>query len=91
MEGQKLSLTAFALAASLIWGGALFLVGLLNLLKPPYGTSFLQLLSSVYPIYDGAPTLSSVSVLTGSGLLDGMIGGLIFAWIYNVCISFKKK
>lgn len=81
---MKLSLKAFTLTCGLIWGGAVLMVGLANLAWPTYGVAFLQLCSSIYPGYHANPTLGSVLVGTGYALVDGAIGGAIFAWVYNV-------
>jgi len=40
-------------------------------------------MSSVYPGYKAAGTLGSVVVGTLYALLDGAVGGALFAWLYN--------
>jgi hypothetical protein len=51
---------------------------------PEFGGSFLRVVASVYPghVHDG----SLYQVVIGSlyGLVDALIGGAIFAWIYNL-------
>ena len=81
---MRLNVTALALAAGLFWGGAILLVALANLVWRPYGRAFLDLTASIYPGY--LPGTGIGSILTGTlyGLLDGAIGGAIFAWFYNV-------
>jgi len=81
---MKLSVRAFALTAGIVWGGAVLSVGLVNLASPEYGKAFLELCSSIYPGYHAAPTIGSVVVGTLYGLVDGGIGGLVFAWLYNL-------
>jgi hypothetical protein len=80
---MKLSLKAIAISGALVWGGAILLVGLINLSRPGYGLDFLQMTSSVYPWFHDSHTLSSVLVGTIDGLVDGAIAGLIFAALYN--------
>jgi hypothetical protein len=80
---MKLSVRAVALASALLWGGMIFLVGLANMAAPTYGGEFLRLVGSIYPGYHAASGVGSVLVGTLYGLLDGAIGGLIFAWLYN--------
>lgn len=80
---MKLSLKGFTITCGLLWGGAVLMVGLANVVWPTYGVAFLQLCSSIYPGYHANPTLGSVLVGTGYALVDGAIGGAIFAWIYN--------
>jgi len=91
MEQGKLSIRACAFAASLIWGFAVLLVGVLNLLRPGYGVMFLHLISSVYPGYDAQPTLFSVVIGSLYALLDGAIGGLVFAALYNFAARVWKR
>jgi hypothetical protein len=80
---MKLSLKAIAIAGALVWGGAILLVGLINLSLPGYGLNFLQLTSSVYPWFHPSHTISSVVIGTVDGLVDGAVAALIFAAIYN--------
>jgi hypothetical protein len=85
---MRLSIRAIALAGSLLWGGAILLVGLLNLLAPGYGQNFLQVTSSVYPGFHDSHTIYSVLIGTLDGLVDGAVAGLLFAWLYN---SFSRR
>ena len=79
-----LNVKAFALAAGIVWGLAMLAVGMANMMWPEYGGSFLRVVSSIYPghAHDG----SVYQVVIGSlyGLVDALIGGAIFAWIYNL-------
>jgi len=79
----KLSLKAITIAGAILWGGAIMLVGLINLSRPGYGLDFLQMTSSVYPWFHDSHTLSSVLIGTIDGLVDGAIAALIFAALYN--------
>ncbi|HVA01405.1 MAG TPA: hypothetical protein VMV34_07095 [Terriglobia bacterium] len=80
---MQLSAKALAFATGIIWAGGILCVGLVNLAAPSYGASFLQAISSIYPGYHNTRHFVDVLVGTGYGLVDGGIGGLIFAWIYN--------
>ncbi len=79
---MKLSVKNLGITAGVIWGGAVLLVGLAHLVWPNYGTAFLELAASIYPGYEIG---GFGSVIIGSlyALLDGGIGGAIFAWLYN--------
>lgn len=79
---MKLSLKALALSFGIIWGVAVFLVGIGHLIWPGYGTAFLETVASVYPGYS-VGGFGSIIVGTLYALLDGAIGGAIFAWLYN--------
>ncbi|HZT33182.1 MAG TPA: hypothetical protein VFA33_25060 [Bryobacteraceae bacterium] len=84
---MRLSVKALAYTCALLWGGCLLTVGLLNLAAPSYGANFLQSMSSVYPGYHATRSFVDVLVGTGYALVDGGIGGLIFAWLYNLFVG----
>jgi ABC-type oligopeptide transport system substrate-binding subunit len=84
---MRLSLKATAIAAGLLWGGAILCVGLINLVDPNYGVNFIQVTSSVYPWFHASRTIGNVVIGTVDGLLDGAIAGVIFAWLYNIVAS----
>ncbi len=79
---MKLSVKNLGITAGVIWGGAVLLVGLAHLVWPQYGTAFLELAASIYPGYE-IGGFGSVIIGTLYALLDGGIGGAIFAWLYN--------
>lgn len=80
---MQLSIRAITLAGAILWGGAILLVGLINLAAPGYGLNFLQMTSSVYPGFHASHTVGSVVIGTIDGLVDGAVAGLLFAWLYN--------
>lgn len=80
---MKLSVKAMTITLALFWGGTVFIVALLNFLSPPYGQAFLDLVSSVYPGYKVAGGFGSVIIGTLYALVDGAVGGVIFAVTYN--------
>lgn len=80
---MKFSFKAIALAGALLWGGAILLVGVVNLVFHSYGMDFLQMAGSVYPGFHATHTVASVAIGTFEGLIDGAIAGLLFAWFYN--------
>jgi hypothetical protein len=55
---------------------------------PTYGVAFLELMDGLYPGY--APG-GFGSVIMGSlyALVDGAIGGAVFAWLYNRILGSK--
>ena len=85
---MKFNITALALTAGLIWGGAMLVVTAANLIWPGYGQAFLDVIASIYPGFRPGSGMSSVIVGTLYGLVDGAIGGAIFGWLYNL---FAKK
>ncbi len=80
---MKLSVRALTIVSSLLWGGGVLLVGLVNLASPSYGVAFLQMVSSVYPGFHAAGTVGDVLVGTIYALVDGAVCGLLFGWLYN--------
>lgn len=80
---MKLNVRALAATAAILWGGCFFLVGLADLVWPPYGEAWLQLGQSIYPGYGGPGGFGSVIVVTLYALLDGAVAGALFAWLYN--------
>lgn len=80
---MKLSLKAVTLAAAIVWGLCLLIVGVANLLWPPYGKAFLEVMSSIYPGYKQQETVGDVIIGTLYAVVDGGIGGFISAWLYN--------
>jgi hypothetical protein len=80
---MRLSAKALALTSGLLWGGCLFLVGLINLAAPSYGADFLRGMGSVYPGFYHTRTFADVLLGTLYGFADGAIAGWLFSWIYN--------
>ena len=88
---MRLSIKGTAIAAGLLWGGALLLVGLINLARPEYGTNFISMMSSVYPWFHSTHTFASVVIGTIDGFIDGAIAGCLFGWLYNLMLDFGTK
>lgn len=88
---MRMNVPALAVAFAVFWGGAILLFSVANLLWPPYGRAFLDVVASMYPGY--SPGTGAGSVFTGTlyGLLDGAFGGLVFGWVYNfVAVRFGR-
>ncbi len=81
---MKLSIKSLTISAALLWGLSFFVVSVINLLWPPYGKAFLELMSSLYPGYKAVGTFGGAVVGTLYALVDGAISGALFAWLYNV-------
>lgn len=86
---MRFNIAAISIAAGLLWGGCLLIVGAINLIWPSYGQPFLQLCASIYPGYH--PGFGVGSVVTGTlyALVDGAIGGAVFGWLYNLIAARK--
>ena len=84
---MKLAVRPLALACAILWGSAVFLVGVANLAWPTYGEAFLQLIASIYPGYHASGGVGSVGIGTLYAFLDGGVGGLILGLLYNTLVS----
>jgi hypothetical protein len=80
---MKFDIKALALACAVLWGAAVFLVALVNLICGCYGQHFLNMLSSWYPGYHAARSLVEVLIVTIYAFCDGLIGGAALGWLYN--------
>jgi hypothetical protein len=80
---MKFNTKALALASAILWGLAMLLMSLANLIWGNYGQQFLQTMSSVYPGYHATRTVAEVVIGTLYGVVDGLIAGSVFAWLYN--------
>ena len=81
---MKLSIKALAVTAGVLWAAVLLLVGAANLIWSGYGVAFLQLMDSIYPGYHASGSLGDLIVGVLYALLDGIICGLVFGWLYNL-------
>jgi TRAP-type mannitol/chloroaromatic compound transport system permease large subunit len=80
---MKFSTKGLALASGILWGLAMLLMGLANLVWGNYAQQFLQTVASVYPGYHATRSIAEVIVGTLYGTVDGFVGGAVFAWLYN--------
>lgn len=87
---MRLSVKGLGMAIGILWGGCIFLVGIINLMAPSYGAAFLAWASSFYPGFHNSHHFWDVVVGALYGLVDGGIGGAIVAWLYN-CFAGDAK
>lgn len=88
---MRLSLKGMAVAGGLLWGGAILFVEFINLVRPTYGVSFLEVIGSVYPFFHVSRSFAAVVIGTFDGLIDGAIAGFLFAWLYNLSAADGTK
>lgn len=88
---MKLNIKALALSIAILWGFAVFIVGVANLIWPGYGIEFLRLVASVYPGYHATGSFGDLIVGVLYALLDGVVGSLIFGWLYNSFVGRRSR
>ena len=78
---MKINITAFALTCGIFWGIGLFLITWwIILFEGASGTT--TLIGRVYLGYSISPMGSIIGLIWA--FFDGIIGGAIFAWLYNL-------
>jgi len=79
-----------ALAAGIVWGLGLFIVGIISIHTPNYGHEFARVLGSVYVGY--APgTWAGAWLGLAWGFGDGFVAGLLVGWLYNLFCCWGRK
>ena len=78
---MKLNVKAFALTCGLVWGTALFLLTWWTIAFDGV-TGEPTLIGRLYRGYSISPAGSFIGLAWG--FADGLIGGAIFAWLYNL-------
>jgi hypothetical protein len=88
---MQLNIKAFALTFGIVWGfGVFFLTWWIIVFEGATGD--ITILGHLYRGYNISPAGSVIGLLWA--LLDGLVGGAIFAWLYNLIarrISNKKE
>ena len=81
---MRLNIKAFGLTCGLFWGFGLFLLTwwIIVFEGPSVDPTFI---GRIYRGYSLTPTGSFIGLIWA--LLDGFIGGVIFAWLYNLIIG----
>lgn len=79
---MKLKVCAFALACGLVWGFGLFFITCWIILVGKAQPDIIPFLGRVYLGYRMTPLGSVIGLVWA--FVDGLIGGAIFAWLYNV-------
>jgi len=79
----QLSVRSFALTCGLFFAGTVAVVGGAGLGFPGYGRPVLDIFASLYPGYAADGTVADWLVGIAFALVDGIVGGGVFAWLYN--------
>jgi len=84
---MRLSTKGLALASAILWAVAMLGMGLANLIWSGYGQQFLQTMASVYFGYHATRSIAEVIIGAFYGFVDGLVGGAVFAWLYNLFVT----
>ncbi|MFQ5847652.1 MAG: bacteriophage holin [Candidatus Methylomirabilales bacterium] len=76
---QALSMKGLSLALGLSWGGGVFLLGLAGSIG--WGRPMVDVLGSVYLGF--RPDLGGSLIGGVWAFVDGALGGIVIAWLYN--------
>ena len=85
---MRLDVKAFGLTCGLIWGLGLFLLTWW-IIAFEGATGEVPMIGRLYRGYSITPTGSLIGLVWA--FLDGLIGGLIFAWLYNLLAGKLKR
>ena len=83
---QKLSVFAFALSLGIVWSACTLLAGWFASLG--WGAAYVHILSSIYIGY--GPSFFGSVIGAIWAFFDALVGGLVFAYLYNI-ISPRLK
>ena len=85
---MKLNIRAFGLACGLVWGFGLFVLTWW-IMAFDGATGEITMIGRLYRGYSITPVGSLIGLAWA--LVDGLIGGLIFAWFYNLLAWELRK
>ena len=85
---MKLNIKAFAVACGLLWGIGLFLLTWW-VIAFEGSTGDLMLIGHLYRGYNVSPVGSVIGLVWG--FFDALIGGAVFAWLYNKLAGCKSE
>ncbi|MCJ7772892.1 MAG: bacteriophage holin [Desulfobacterales bacterium] len=85
---MKLNVKAFSITSALFWGFGLFLLTWWIIIFDGASRE-ITIIGRVYRGYSISPAGSIIGFFWG--LIDGLIGGAIFAWLYNFVVSKLSK
>jgi ABC-type nitrate/sulfonate/bicarbonate transport system permease component len=80
---MKFNVKALAVSCAILWGAAVLVVALANLIFPAYGQTFLEMAASFYPGYHANHSILQAVIVTLYAVADGLIGGAVFGCLYN--------
>lgn len=85
---MKLNIKAFALACGIIWGLGLFALTWWIIAFEGV-TREITIIGKLYRGYSISPVGSIIGLIWA--FIDGLVGGAIFAWLYNLLTPGEKS
>jgi len=85
---MKLNVKAFALTCALVWGLGLFFITWW-IIAFNGATGEITFIGRIYRGYNISPVGSIIGLVWA--FIDGLIGGAIFAWLYNLISARATK
>ncbi|HUJ10151.1 MAG TPA: bacteriophage holin [Verrucomicrobiae bacterium] len=85
---MKLNVKAFAITCGLLWGVGLFALTWW-IIAFEGSTGDLLIIGHLYRGYNVSPVGSVIGLVWG--FFDALVGGAIFAWLYNVIAGGKSE
>ena len=79
---MQLSVKAFALTAAIMGAAVWFISVMFAMFIPSWGEPFMELTTVIGPGVTGA-NWPSAALLVPYGVIDGLVFGGLFAWLYN--------
>ncbi len=86
-QPARLDAVSLGLAFGILWAIGVFILGVMAA-AADWGSEIVVLMSSVYLGFDA----TFVGSLIGAawGFVDGGVGGLLIAWLYNVILARRQ-
>lgn len=88
---MKLNLKALTTSMAIVWGGAVLIVGVANVIWPGYGKAFLTTLASIYPGFAASGTFGDAIAGSLYALFDAAVVTFIFGWLYNLIAGAESS
>jgi len=83
----RLDAVSLGLAFGIMWALGVFILGIMAM-AADWGTEIVVLMSSVYLGFD--PSIAGSLIGAAWGFVDGGVGGLLIAWLYNVILARRQ-
>ncbi len=87
IQAARLDVVSLGLAFGIMWALGVFILGIMAA-AADWGTEIVVLMSSVYLGFD--PSFVGSLIGAAWGFVDGGVGGMLIAWLYNVILARRQ-